>query len=672
MTAVLRPKLDRRVKKALQSAARRERGSTDQRYHTDIDIVPVEQDGYRFVLRTAPDATPTVPDPAESVLLPMPRRAQASSDLAHADAGPPPLRHGGVPEASLFEALGRLLVWICALAYFGFGTMSDSIRRRNTEERRAVRLRQMFERVGGTFVKIGQQMSIRLDLLPARYCYELAKMLDQVPPFPVKQAVQAVERSTGQRLSVTFSQFDPQPIGSASIACVYQAVLRESGERVAVKVRRPKIERMFAADFRVLDWLLGAAELLTIVRPGFTANLRRDLRNILSGELDFHREARLQEIFGRRAQKVRGQFFTAPRVYFEYSGDEVIVQQFSAGMWLFEVLAGVEQQDPAALARMRELNIDPRLVARRLMYAGFWGLYDNVAFHADPHPANVVVQADSKLVFIDFGACGYLDHARKLSFQRTYAAMARGDLLTVVQLSLAVTEPLPPIDVSQVAHEMEAAFHQFILALKSKHAQWYERTSAAIWLATISVIRRHGIPAPIDMLIYSRATLLYDTICARLDPTFNYNREYRRYGADAMRKSRRRVRRAIRRRVDRGLTSSDYAGLESLAQTANEALYRLRRLFTAPHDFLQLPYAVEKWVYVVMTAVKFGVRWLALTAALTLLTVAAQSLTNHSPDPATALDAVLANRWYQLSTVALAAIHIRLILFRMADKTRTL
>src|SRR5262249_43501978 len=269
---------------------------------------------------------------------------------------------------------------------------------------------------------------------------------------------------------------------------------------------------------------LRLAELLTLVRPGFTLNLRQDLRTILSGELDFRREARLQEIFGRRALKVRGQFFTAPRVYFDYSGDEVIVQQFSAGMWLFDLLPAVEHRTPAAIERMRELNIDPKIVARRLMYAGFWGLYDNIAFHADPHPANVVVQADSKLVFIDFGACGYLDHARKLSFQRSYAAMARGDLLAVVQLALAVTEPLPPVDVNLVAHEMEAAYHQFQLALKSKHSAWYERTSAALWIATIGVIRRHGIPAPIDLLIYSRATLLYDTLCARLDPSFNYNR----------------------------------------------------------------------------------------------------------------------------------------------------
>jgi predicted unusual protein kinase regulating ubiquinone biosynthesis (AarF/ABC1/UbiB family) len=599
-------------------------------------------------------------------------RRQQTAPAPAGDFGPPPLRNLGVREASFWEALARLFVWMRALAWFGIGTVWDSVRRRGTEERRAVRLRQMFEKVGGTFVKIGQQMSIRLDLLPAAYCHELAKMLDHVPPFPIEQAIATIERSTGRPLAAIFSQLDPTPIGSASIACVYQAVVRETGERVAVKVRRPRIDRLFAADFRVLDWLLGLAETLTLIRPGFTANLRRDIRGILSGELDFRREARLQEIFARRARKVPGQFFTAPRVFFEYSGDEVIVQQFSAGMWLFEVLAGVEQRDPQALARMRELNIDPKVVARRLMYAGFWGLYDNVAFHADPHPANVVVQANSKLVFIDFGACGYLDHARRLSFQRSYAAMARGDLLSVVQLALAVTEPLPPVDVKLVAHEMEAAYHQFQLALKSKHAAWYERTSAALWIATISVIRRHGIPAPIDLLIYSRATLLYDTICARLDPSFNYNREYSRYGRDATRRARKRVRRGMRRRLQKGLTDSDYATLEAIGQTANEGLYRLRRLFTTPSDFLQLPYAIEKSVFSVMTFLKFLVRGAVLTAALAVASLGLHSLLGQPIEPADALAGVLTNPWYQLILIALAGLHLRLIFFRMADKTRTL
>jgi hypothetical protein len=235
------------------------------------------------------------------------------------------------------------------------------------------------------------------------------------------------------------------------------------------------------------------------------------------------------------------------------------------------------------------------------------------------------------------------------SFQRTYAAMARGDLLTMVQLGLAVTEPLPPIDVNLAAREMEGAYHQFQLALKSKHAAWYERTSAALWIATISIIQKHGIPAPIDLLIYSRGTLLYDTLCARLDPTFDYNREYTRYGQDATRKSRKRVRRAVQRRVQKGLTGSDYATLEAIGQTAGEGLYRLRRLFTAPHDFLQLPYAIEKSVFTVMTAVKAIVRVAVLTAGLAAVDVGVRWLFGQPLAPDAAAREVLASPWYQLA-----------------------
>jgi hypothetical protein len=241
-----------------------------------------------------------------------------------------------------------------------------------------------------------------------------------------------------------------------------------------------------------------------------------------------------------------------------------------------------------------------------------------------------------------------------------------------VQLALAVSEPLPPVDLNLVAHEMEAAYHQFQLALKSKHAAWYERTSAALWIATIGVIRRHGIPAPIDLLIYSRATLLYDTLCARLDPTFNYNREYNRYGKDAMRKARRRVRRAWRTRLRKGFTDSDYATLETIGATANEGLYRIRRLFTAPYDFLQLPYAIEKGVYTVMTVVKLAVNVALLTAALTAVIVGANTLTGEPLEAAQAFSAVVGNPWYQVGVLAIAAVHLRMILARMADKTRTL
>src|SRR5687767_3514782 len=177
----------------------------------------------------------------------------------------------------------------------------DLLLRRDSPGRRAVRLRLLLQKAGGTFVKIGQQLAMRLDLLPPEYCNELSKMLDRMPAFPLEEALATIARTTGKPWHDVFAVFDPEPVGSASIACVYQATLKD-GTKVAVKIRRPGIAQVFMADLRVLDWLLGLAEFLSIVRPGFTAGLRHALRETLLQELDFRKEAHFQDIFRRNAR----------------------------------------------------------------------------------------------------------------------------------------------------------------------------------------------------------------------------------------------------------------------------------------------------------------------------------------------------------------------------------
>jgi predicted unusual protein kinase regulating ubiquinone biosynthesis (AarF/ABC1/UbiB family) len=157
-------------------------------------------------------------------------------------------------QAGLVLSVRRLFVWLFGLSYFFGGVMLDKLRRQDSQRRQAVRLRRTFSRIGGTFIKFGQQMAVRVDLLPEVYCEELTRLLDRVDPFPTEIAIKSIESCLRQPLSEIFTIFDPEPIGAASIACVYQGVLK-SGEKVAVKVRRPGIGSQFAADFRVLRWL---------------------------------------------------------------------------------------------------------------------------------------------------------------------------------------------------------------------------------------------------------------------------------------------------------------------------------------------------------------------------------------------------------------------------------
>src|SRR5262245_27911865 len=211
------------------------------------------------------DAPKAVIDP--DVLRSMPRR-KISDDVVSPTVTLPMARQIHF-EAGTIRPLVRLIIWLWCVIRFYSGTLFDLLMRRDSLERRACRLRRLFDDAGASFIKLGQQLSLRADILPYPYCAELSKMLDRVAPFPSPDAIDIIERSLGEPLNNVFEVFDPEPIGSASLACVYQARLK-TGQDVAVKVRRPGIGPLIAADLRALDWLLDAAEMLTFLQPGLT------------------------------------------------------------------------------------------------------------------------------------------------------------------------------------------------------------------------------------------------------------------------------------------------------------------------------------------------------------------------------------------------------------------
>lgn len=675
-TDILKPRVikggtARRVRKAVASSLARQQQPAPV-HHIKIKVGDEWNGvGHTASMNLPDELLPDVPDPnfGQPVLRPLPRRKQAKTEIAddyiHIQMSLPV-----PPGVGLFRMMRRLIIWMSAFVHFQLGTLVDRLRGRDTLERRAVRLRETFEHVGGTFVKIGQQMSSRMDLLPVEYCQELANMLDNFPPFPSEQAIAIIERSTGRKLEAIFSAFDPEPIGSASIACVYQAVLRDSGAKVAVKVRRPGIRELFEEDFRVIDFLTIMTEILTIVRPGFTANLRAEIRNTLSSELDFRREGRLCELFERRATKHKKDYFTAPRIHFECSNEEVLVQEFVSGMWLWEILSAVEHRDPRALNRMRELNINPTEVARRLIYANNWGIFAHLAFHADPHPANIVVQANNKLVFVDFGACGYINSVRRVIYQRVYESFLKEDPYAMAQCSLAMLEPLPPMDINAITKDTEMTYHNQLLAMKSKHSPWFERTSASLFVASINVTTKYRLPVPQDFLMFTRASLLYDTMCARLDPHFDFYKEYKRFRDQARRKAKKTARRALQTRLREGLTGSDYMAVAQVLKTGSDLMFRAQRLLNVPYDFAIVPYTIEKWTFTVMTVMRLLIYGLLLTALGTGMAAVGSLLNGQSVTVIEALPNVVSHPVYLLVMFILIFLHIRLVMFRLGDKTR--
>jgi ubiquinone biosynthesis protein len=509
-----------------------------------------------------------------------------------------------------FRTLRRLLVYLAAAARWYWWVLGQKMRGLDTIERRAAHLREVIEKLGGTAIKIGQQASLRMDLLPREYGAELEKMLDRVPPFPTELAVARIEAVTGRPLDETFAEFNPVPHGSGSVACIYEGVLR-TGERVAVKVRRPGIRELFVSDCKALEWVFRTLEYFTLLRDGYSKNLIAGLLTILIEETDFVKEARYTEIFRRRARK-RLRRVSAPKIFFDHSGEDVIVQEFVTGVKMGDMIAFVEQNDEEALGRLRQLNIDPEKVARKLIRVNQFGVFEETLFHADPHPSNLIVRPDNHIVFIDFGAVGAYTTMERNNWRQLNYYHQRRDVGRMAQTALAILEPLPAIDVDEFRGRLEQVFWQDIYAHQSKHTQWYEHTSVRIWMHLFELSYEFNVPMGLNTLRMIRSTLLSETVAARLHPNISAWREHRKYNRQAARRSRRRVLRSIFKRIC-GPTDIDFQRIEQCKGIINRTVYLYQRWIDNP--LYRYALLIRKAAYAFILIVRTVFRFLMVAGA---------------------------------------------------------
>jgi ubiquinone biosynthesis protein len=602
-----------------------------------------------------------LPSEGPGIIGPLPRRKVL--DAAKAGEEAPPMAKKLVFTAGIFRTFARLVVWFWGAVRFFWGNFVDWLNKRNTIERRAVRLREIFETMGPTFIKVGQQLSIRADILPYAYCEELAKMLDQVPPFPFEKAKEAIERSTGKPIIDTFAIFDPEPIGSASLACVYQAVLR-SGDHVAVKVRRPDVGELLTADLNALDLLLMIAEAFTLVRTGMTRNLRVELRNMLMEELSFNREARFTELFRKLAIENKQNYISAPRVYFELSGDDVLVTEYISGVSLSEVLGALDRGDDQALVLLKQRDVDPIAIAKRMTRAFNWVFLENLIFNADPHPANVIIRPGNTIVFIDFGSCGSWTSVHRRKWLEMNYHLVRGDVTGLVNASIGLIEPVPPIDMARFTKEVEVLMWDWLYASKSDHAAWWERSTGRLWLSFVGIARRHNVPLSLDTLRKFRTTLVYDSMTFRLWSGLDLVKEYRSYVRDASRRARKRVLKALRKRAG-GPTDEDFFTMEDNARLVKQIRdFVQSRLDRPSFDFAS---RISKAAYGVSVTLQLAGVALGLHVIALLVVKGWGSILGREITFSEGLDRLTSSTPYQVIAVFFILLVLRRVVQRLQD-----
>jgi ubiquinone biosynthesis protein len=284
----------------------------------------------------------------------------------------------------------------------------------------AERLRKALETLGPTFIKLGQMLSTRRDLLPDHITQELAKLQDSVPPFPPEEAQKIIETALNKPIAALFSEFTTKPAAAASIAQVHFGVLLD-GREVAIKVRRPGLRRIIDQDLAILALLADLAERYS--QEGRRLRVRAvvaEYAKTLRGELDLLREAANASQL-RRNFAAEPDLLYVPEIYWDYCSDSVLVMERIHGIPISQ------------LDTLRAAGINFDQLSRRAAEIFFRQVFRDAYFHADMHPGNIFIDpANGRFIAVDFGIMGSLDDASQhylaenmiAFFQRDYRRVA--------------------------------------------------------------------------------------------------------------------------------------------------------------------------------------------------------------------------------------------------------
>jgi ubiquinone biosynthesis protein len=366
------------------------------------------------------------------------------------------------------------------------------------EKEPQVRLREAFERLGPTFVKLGQLLAGRSDLLPRTWTEELARLREEVAPVPWEELRLQLEQDLGQDPARLFARLDREPLAAGSIAQVHRAELAD-GTRVVLKIRRPRIEEVVSADLRLLARVAEWAEERGALRAYGPRQVVRHFARVLRGELDLRREARNAERL--EAGLPPGGRLVIPRIHGRFTRERLCVMDElegpSLGEWIRSGKPGA--CDPGAIARD-----GTEAILRMVFVQG--------VFHADPHAGNVMLLPDGRLGLLDFGQVGYLSEARRAEFLELLLAVVerRPPDAAQVVLGWATGEPDPELFEQDCAEFIDR--YRFLPLRELRAGELVQDIHA--------LVRENGLVLPPDVALLLKVFLTLEDLGRALDPSF--------------------------------------------------------------------------------------------------------------------------------------------------------
>lgn len=430
----------------------------------------------------------------------------------------------GFGQPEVFLDLQRILLVLGKLLKFGLFPFASYIPLLpHRSEPVASRVRLMFEELGLTYLKLGQFLALRYDILPPEICRELEHLFESVPPMDFAQARAIVEAELGGPISRFYSSFPPQPIAAASVAQVHDA-RTIAGERVAVKVQRGGVLPIFRADIRNLKRLGRLIEVLGLAGKLSIRGLFVQFEAWTLRELDFTIEAHTAE----RVRQDAPPFVAIPHVKWELTTTRVLTMEFIVGMSAAEVrkhreegtLAAVPDQLPG-FNLATALDNFARASLLQLFVIGF--------FHGDPHPGNIVFLPENQVAFLDFGIFGELTAEQREGVYGQIESLALGNLVRSFRfyaLQVAVTEDT---DMESFRRDCLEVLDRWYRALQNPSSPVEDRHLAKYTSEMIDVSRRNGLRYDLNYLLFWRALNNLNGALWHIDPNFDMLGELRAF-----------------------------------------------------------------------------------------------------------------------------------------------
>ena len=411
--------------------------------------------------------------------------------------------------------INRLREILTVLFEEGFDFLIDKIRLKHNipltkrvkariEQKKAFsiekRLRLTLERLGPTFIKFGQVLSVRPDLIPKSYTKELEKLQDSVPAFSYDIVKEQIRKELGKDVNEIFSSFEKNPIASASISQVHKAALK-GGKKVAVKIQRPDVKKIMETDIEIMFYVAKLLEArIPKIRKFSPVQIIEEFSKWTEKELDFKREAMNAKIFAKNFSKSKT--VRIPEIYSDLTSGKILTMDF---------IDGIELHNIEEIKR-KKINLIPLLnngfdaVLTQVFVHGF--------FHADPHPGNILITKDKKIAFVDFGIVGHFDEELKAksidlfygiisnnpeTIVTTLADLSRVEIEDGDELKYEISDLLEPLQSSDITNVRVSRILEEILELALNH----------------------GIKTPMAFVLFGKTIITLEGIALEYDPAFN-------------------------------------------------------------------------------------------------------------------------------------------------------